>query len=269
MIFSRKSLLVLLSTGLLLGCSPVEKKSFNDTGGSTEEGSTSPSVEGEPLYLVLQSKYETASETSVLTEGTCAANSTTPAATCTIRIPELRLYYSELRFTVGTTSSAGCSHVSFMPYNFRRATASTNFYGSSTATDCTDSTKKECWGGAAKNILENAGVDFPANSGVYFLPSQQLQGSYKLNSSNSRRSDDDKDESLFTNVNAANNLLVADRGNVFANTNGVYYSGTYYRDYTISCRDDYGHAMYSITLTIEDMDTPTAEGVEDLFYDWN
>ncbi len=264
--FGRILFIAAISSGLL-SCSKVEKSSTVLQ--TTEEGSTSDLTAGAPLYLVLQSLYDTAASSALVTEGSCITSSTNKNLTCAISIPESRLYYSSLKFKIGVGSKDACSLVTFRPYYFKRASISYRFPGQAADTDCTDSKQADCYGGAAKNILKNANISFPANTGVYFLTANVTDTTYTLDSSNSRRSSETADASLTTNVNSCNNLI--SRGGVQYNDGvTVYEGGNKYYDYLISCEDDYGNVNYSITLTISDKDTVSSDGgITNDYYDWN
>lgn len=269
--FWKLFLIGVTSVGFLQACSPVEKAS---TTGSSDQGSTSPEGAGSPLYLVLESKYE--SGTATTSEGTCLIDPADPVGThldCEIQIPELRLHYSDINFKVGVADSTTCAVVTFDPYVFVRSSSATfNSPEATTDVDCSALDKAECFGGSAKSILTNAGFSYPLAGGfggAYFLPTNTLETTYTATSSNKLALEIGADPGYLTNAYIANNLAAAARAGAYTG-HGVYYEGSgEYRDYEIACQDIYGEDVYTITLTISDKDTTTAEGTSDQFYDWN
>lgn len=223
-------------------------------------------VAGSPLYVLVSTSYE--GQTDSTTQGACYIDTTTapPSATsCTVRIPELTLYYSDLHFEIGSNDAVTCAQVAFYPYYYRKdSTSAFTPPGDATPIDCTAGDNAKCFGGAAVTMLDK----FPGLKGVYFLPMVVPKATFNLKSSNTLRGDNLKDPALKTNVNAANNLASALRSTPIASP--VTYDGTGFQDYQISCNDAWGAPQYVLTLKVADYDTKVNEydSTEDHFYDW-
>lgn len=268
-----KSVLFIIFLGLLsfnLGCSG-EAASGSGSGSSTDGGGpiiTSAS----PLSLEVSSNYEVEEDEAVglrETLGTCAIEpGTLPFSgsglsdiSCIIRVPELKLYYSDLTFTISANSGSRCTKVSFIPYAYRRSNnvAYTPKTGADPV-DCQSGVEKVCYGGAGPDMIE----DYPETNSVYFLASETKRQSFKLRSSNSRRTDDKDRSMIVSNVNAANNL--SNRGTSM--TSPVNYFQNSMNDYIFACEDPWFNALYSITLVIADDDNDTSGPIRDERYDW-
>lgn len=223
-------------------------------------------VAGSPLYVLVSSSYE--GQTDITTQGACYIDTTTAppnAVSCTVRIPELTLYYSDLHFEIGSNDAVTCAQVSFAPYYYRKdSTSSFTPPGASAAIDCTAGDNAQCFGGAAVSML----TKFPALKGVYFLPMVTPKASFTLKASNTLLIDNLKDPAFKTNVNAANNLASALRSTPI--TSPVTYDGTGFHDYQIYCNDAWGGPQYVLTLKIADYDTKVDgyNATEDHYYDW-
>lgn len=285
---ARYLLALLLVLFGLAACNAVQNASTESS--STDGGSGTPATpteESAPLYIVLESKYENASDNSYIREGECAVASTasTPATqniSCSISIPELRLHYSKLKFTVGTSSVSLCPFVNFTPFYYVKATTNLTLQGNYEAYDCSSSkwmTDPFCWGGAAQSIIPASGFEFPFVRSLYYIPTSEAKATtYEMESSNKMSIANAKavtagtislDAAFSQNAYVSNALPSGSRAASLA-TSFVDYAGSgLYQDYRWQCRDIYGEATYSITLTISDMDTETAEGVSNNFYDWN
>lgn len=237
-----------------------------------ESASTTPApsdedapAAGSPLYVNVSTKYE-GNENSVA-QGSCyfETTDTVPSTkTCVIRIPELTLYFSDLHLSVGTSDATYCTQIAFSPYYYRKSNA--NPYADQ---DCTSGEFKECWGGAAPDIIE----DFPKVKGLYFLPANSLFKSFKVTSTNSRfLADELNDISLYGNAGTCNNLATGARTTPLTNSNIEFTGGAGdYHDYTFTCADQWGELQYQITLVIADYDTPETPNTpgKDHFWDWD
>jgi hypothetical protein len=271
--FSRVLLIAAISSGLL-SCSKVEKSSTLLE--STEESSTT-TVGDSPFYVIVQSKYQTAADSTLYTEGSCQLKTTDAIGThldCGIEIPELRLHYSDIKFKVGLLNAPSCKIVQFWPYVYVKSTdAAASLPGHVAATDCSDGTKAECYGGSAKSIITNANAAFPDTAYLFFATNVATEMTYTATALSEREASEGKDNpSLFYNVDIANNLV--DRNTaitppVAAHPYLIYKGGGQYQDYYFACLDQYHEDVYTITLTISDKDTSTAEGTSDQRYDWN
>ncbi len=231
-----------------------------------------------PLYIEVLKKYEKNENTTYA--GSCKFETTDAIGstkTCTIKIPELELYYSDLVFRVGSSMGAECEFVEFSPFYFRYSTANGYFPegtgGADDDIECADPSETKCYGGAAPDIL---GAKFPASKSHYFLLANGEVSEFNLKSSNKRRlaggAGQQINRSLITNANVASNLAPGSRGVAltFGGGDPVDYVANSFVDYTASCRDKWANPLYHITLIISDEDvTPEPyDDAVDFFWDW-
>lgn len=258
-----KKVLSFLTCAVLLSACSVPSSDSEDSPSVTDP---KQKVATSPLSVIVSTTFEGVNK--AVTHGTCYFESTdvAPASkTCTIRIPELVLHFSQIDFAVGSNNSAICAQVSFYPYAYLRTTS--NAYtppGDKDPINCTAGAHKSCWGGAAPKMIDQ----FPFVGGMYFLPEVDSTITYTLRSSNSYALGGSKDPTLSTNVMVTNNLV--DR--ITSIVSPVSYAGAdAFRDYIIQCSDQWGGAMFSIKLIIADNDTKAsaAAPVSDEFYDWD
>lgn len=238
------------------------------------------------MQVVITSQYENDATGPTTTEATCTIPGSTAsygaAYTCvnatgainsTIAIPESRLYFSDLTFTVssgsiGTQYVPICSRIVFEPYYYIANDTSDGRLNPPTLdslpflppwagaggigyTDCAFNfppTDAGCYGGPAKDIVEG----FPLFFSTYFAPNPSPSGltkSYVAHSANSH---------LYgSNRHMVNNLALASRSTKYKYANGDAYIGTnsnYYHDYWLRCKDPNDEDLYKITFTITDQD---------------
>lgn len=240
-----------------------------DLPSSEEGGDGDDSASGSPLRVVVSTRFEDNSTPAQVAE--CAFLSTDaplgPAKTCTISIPELVLYFSDLIFEVSTQSRLTCTNITFTPFSYARSVSAGFVNDRAVTVDCSEplyQRSADCYGGAAKDIVPG----FPLNQSVYFLTANELQQSYRLQASSTRR-DTDPDRSMFTNANAANNLASGSRGSAISNA-FVRYVANSMQDYQFVCYDNFANINYQINLIIEDLDEVNQEtnAPLDFFWDW-
>lgn len=229
----------------------------DSTGASGSASGSSPTVvtppqatEDSPLKLRIYTKYDqteaTISQTFLETGTTnCEATDAAPIVTCTIKIPEARLYYSNMTFTYSWRNDK-CKLMTFQPYYYRASIGSFLPPWSESAIDCTKvPAPATCWGGAAPHLVDT----FPKNKAIIYLsdPSSStavqqqkiLVSGYSLNYGSNRLT--------------ATDLAIANRGGNIAFANGDNYLANTFQDYVFSCRDDwYDPQIYQITLQVED-----------------
>ncbi|WII71333.1 hypothetical protein QJS83_12755 [Bdellovibrio sp. 22V] len=229
---------------------------------STDEPLNDGVVDGTPLYLKLGLSWEGTDGKTIERIGNCSIPNLAPIGhleECTISIPELKLYYSDVHFNVGTLADNSCAHINFSPYYYLRSTDAAYLPPGETSTvDCSPTQKPaKCYGGAATNIAP----DFPKNVGVYFLPSLNPSAIFTLKSENATR--------LYggarVNYLASNSLTkasqsVAEPPGLKERAGGAFN----WVNYTFTCRDIWAKPLYTIELTI------TEENKElDEFDDWD
>jgi hypothetical protein len=259
---------------LLAGCG-----SSTTAAGAADSPSTGTTTTATdyPLYFHLTGKWE-GSETVSFTDTTCNVPKATVAGgavlSCTLKVPELTLHYSDITFTIGTNSATTCSHVSFHPYYYQRSVdIAYTPTGATGASDCSGATTPiptVCFSGAAKSMV----TDFPTYTGQYFVPGAALETTFDLASSNTLGATLDDDLAVFTsNANVSNGLALVDRA-VDLSFGNVDYIGSTMQDYTATCSDPYGNNLYQIILYLVDSDSTSTPGVSpddgvDSYWDWN
>lgn len=180
------------------------------------------------------------------------------------------MYYSDIEFVISTDSSSTCSYINFAPFQFRRSTSAAFINdGDGSTVDCSGASPEDtyCYGGAAK-FLEGLKESYPANTGIYFIPStSNLQRTFVLPSSDTNRKEDPHRSVTRNNTNVANSFGINPSVN-FSTIEGDYVGGTL-TNYTFSCRDRWGENKYSWTLILGDDDiVNTAGDALDTYYDW-
>jgi hypothetical protein len=179
---------------------------------------------------------------------------------CTFTVPEAKLYYSNLKFIIGTTMPSVCSIVHFDPYYYRRSTnAAFKPPGEETDIDCsaTPAADNKCYGGAAPTILD----DFPKNTGRYFNTNLSGQQSFLLPSENTTR----LYKGQKVNILATNNITDSTTtllGNFTMARTGEWY------DYSVSCTDIWNEPQFTINFIIEDENWDPAGTGADHYTDW-
>lgn len=261
---------------VLANCSGEEKL-------ATSSESPTPLVDGvpadSPLFMRLNLRWEASSESSPYEYfQACYLNQGVPMGTCTIKVPEARLFYSDVEFSVGTTDAVGCPIVHFQPYYYRRSNT-TGYYapGVDKDTDCSKSRSeisKDCYGGAAPQIVS----DFPKNTSLYFLSMLNTTASFKISSSNKIRSYSGRSNMMLTNdlpygadADAVTSTPATGRYLNVASGNAARLGGdpdSYFTDYYISCENLWGETTREIKIMIEDENVENGINIDD-YPDWD
>ena len=180
---------------------------------------------------------------------------------CRFKIPEAKLFYSHLKFLVGTTMSESCPLLFFRPYYYKRSTGATfRPAGQDTDVDCTKNNPL-CYGGAAPSLIPG----FPKATGTYFNTNLLSQSTYLLHSENSTN---------WYGGHKVNYLAINDLANpttpVTDGSPQTRLGGGNWRDYSIQCTNMWGEMMYRINYFIEDenVDPDDPTGNDD-FEDWH
>ncbi len=213
------------------------------------------------LYFKLERKWEDQDEYEEETlVCTVPKDSAATDSTCSVTIPEARMFFSDFRFTWGSTNSSVCKVMIFRPYYFLGSNTSAAFvpYWStdqSSPLDCTVSpTPADCYMGSARYVVPS----FPSNTSLYVLSAQQQEGSEEINSA--------IQNGLISNRLMSNNY--ATPAAAIANE----YVANSMQPYQVECRDEWYTLRHRITITISDEDEDGGEdpgGPEDHFSDWN
>jgi hypothetical protein len=258
------------------GCSPATKESGSSTAASTVPGGDTtapPLTETSPLALKIYSKYdgvEFVSEHTFTTDGnaengdgttTCRATEDNPVVTCTIAVPEARLYFGSLNFNFSWDNSK-CSLLTFRPYAYR-ASVSPAYYppGETTPVDCLTDPSAVCWGGAATQLMA-----YPSWTALIYFPNEASLGvqseTATVPSAHSLH--------LGSNRLTVNDMPAAKTGNTYTSAQmggaGDGYIANTYADYVFICRDHYYDPIsYQINLFVTDVDSSAAPLIDDFF----
>lgn len=248
---------------LMVSCAPPSDKATSSSTTTTTTTSTYP------LYLSIQGLWENSASQS-FSDASCfipagtTAGGAGSAVNCTVKVPELTLHYSDIKFTIGTNSATVCSAVGFIPYYFKRSSSAVfQPTGATAPSDCSGATTPVptvCYSGAAKSMV----TSFPTYTGLYFLPGITTAQTYTLKSSSTLGTSLSDDVPVKnTNTNVSNGLAAVDRATLINNAT-IQYVASSMVDYSIGCYDQYGNSIYSLKLLLIDTD-----GASDYFYDWN
>jgi hypothetical protein len=254
-----------------------------------------------PLALKIFTTYDTTSyndpQTFVETGTTlCQATTATPNVTCTVTIPEGRLFFSSLSFQFSWLPSSNCKLLLFQPYFYQISTSS-SFQPltpglpipspAPAPLNCSQGSASPagCFGGAAASMVPN----FPTSTGVLYQPNEAdltvpNTVTSKLNSTNSSSYNRGLN-SLRMVVNDLSPADIAGAGflaqiitNPFPGTMGPsgfelegYAGGSSWSNYVFSCRDDYfDPTPYQITVFVKKKNSVTgASTVEEDFASWD
>lgn len=268
-----KLILTASCLAIVAGCS-----GSGGAAGTTDSGSGSVPLEiiksTSPLYITITSQYDgpTAPAGPVSYHGVCNIDPDNLAAndiTCTITIPEGKLFFSPLTFTYGTGNKSLCPRIEFYPY-YRRVSNAAAYVppGGSEELDCSDPTTDlaGCYDGVAADIVPG----FPAANGLWQTTDTVSEFSATAKSSW-------KFGTTYGNTHTCNNLSAAGRmADISIGGGGpqIYESFSNslpaFQDYEIACLDQWQGTLFRIVMTIADEDTDasdTAPG-DDEFYDW-
>lgn len=185
--------------------------------------------------------WETDTTNTAENHGECSVKSS--STTCTISVPEAKLYYGKLQIKATVNDKAKCALFTFSPYyyqmsnqpNFKPTGANSNF----TAIDCSvANTPAGCFSGPATKIAPS----FPINTAVYYLPSTNPDLTFTIDSANSIRQTSNYNPGLKW---VTNNLVA--RGTDQTN---IYIANSM-QDYTFSCDDILNDLYRNLTITIQ------------------
>lgn len=261
-------LAIILST--VLSCSEEPQPLQQTTLPSVEEPVDSDISESAVLYLVFGTRWESEAAGGFTKWVSCEipANSVQTSKTCTVSVPEARLYFSSVQFKVGTKIAASCPILSFHPHYYRRSDSnayrSPDMKASDPALDCSGSrpVEKRCYGGAAPIMVES----FPENAGTYILTHVSASSSYEMVSSNSKRSYGTN----AVNYMVTNDLLNRTTDQTDPLTSRYVDTDNPFLDYRVYCANYWGEVTYAIDLVVSDENMDGAEGgtPHDDFPDW-
>jgi hypothetical protein len=213
-------------------------------------------------------KYQTFEETGT---SLCTATDTAPTPTCTIKVEEGRLYFSDLHFQFAWLPSK-CKLFFFQPYYYLANTASAAFlppWNDYNLVDCTASPLSSlCVGGAAPNAIDS--FKYPEITGYVYTPDETdlsipQTNEVKLHSSYARH--------YLSNRGAASDMAAGKNTSSYTQVQlgvtGDSYLANTFVPYTLSCRDDwYDPKPYIINLVITDVNSEGGDPGINNFWTW-
>lgn len=283
-----KKLVVLFITfgtllSFILGCAGNGESNSFELPSTTPPVTTNPPdpLAGSPLYLNFSLRWEAGSATEEASPYTsfdknCAIAPLAPNGTirnCTINVPEAQLFYSDIKFGIGTKVPGNCPIIRFFPYYYRRSVdqnftdpKSGNTFDCRRAADGGPATdQKECYGGAAPTMI----TGFPTYAGLYYLTGVTNEFGPKIEASNAL---------LYygpslVNYLVTNDLAVPARSTQVAsgpNARAGDESGVVdWTDYKVTCENAWGERIYTLNLTLGDENEDNnATGAADEYPDW-
>jgi hypothetical protein len=257
-----KSFILVMMVVLVAACSP-DKKTLAEASVVPDPDSNFEAVDS-PLYFQLGTRWEMDGDGVYEIAKACEIPRLAPRGTiisCPISVPEAKLFYSNLKFLVGTTMSAVCPILNFSAYYYRRSNAvDFNPAGQDKDIDCSATAKDDnpiCYGGAAPSMF----TDFPETNGRYFNTNLLSQATYMLPSENSIRWYGGNSVSYLAS-NVITDPTSTLGGNVAAARQGEWH------DYAVECTDMWNETLYKIDIYIQDENYDPATGGMDHFKDW-
>ena len=264
----RQGIFAIAVLAFVLSCGGKTKSKATESG-STGAPSTPPVASAaKPFALKLFTQYDDTTYVNQLTfneTGTdeCSVTAAAPVATCTVEVPEGRLYFSSLNFQYSWVWEE-CKLLHFAPYYYMADNTAAYFPPQAdSSVDCTAAPiPTACFGGAAVDLVPG----FPSNRTIIHLPDEnvplvpltfesEVRSAYSHKYSSNRWTVNDLDP-----LKIGMNATPADLGG-----QGDGYIANSYVNYTFYCRDDwYDPVTYTVNLVVKDVDTNGA-GPNDYF----
>ena len=241
-------------------------------GAPTAPGSGPTVTVTDPLALQVYTVYDKthAIEYQKFTEtgtSTCTSTTTTPNVTCSVPIPEGRIYFSSLNFQF-SWNTGSCKLLTFQPYYYQ-ASNTANFSPPwvTSPIDCSASPiLGTCFGGAAVGIVPS----FPKFRALIYTPDESLPPGPQTHTETVSSANAG---SVGSNRQTVNDLALGKRataypaGTAFIGTD-AYLANTFV-DYTFACADDYSDPLpYRIHVNITDINSSPTNPVINNFNTW-
>jgi hypothetical protein len=220
-----------------------------------------------PLALRMSTKFLLTNFNKSLTfleTGTdsCVATTTNPVVTCTVKIPEGRLFYSSVKLAYSWLPN-NCRILGFQPYYYRASISATYFppgaKADSEGIDCSGATTvppAACYGGAAPDLVS----EFPVKNRIAYFPDENnltlpSKASVEISAAASKEAG--------SNRMTVNDLPLAKRATTYTPASlgniGDGYRANTFTDYIFTCRDEWADDVaYQITLNITEEDSSAA-----------
>lgn len=261
---TRFLLSLLVVTAFNFGCKgKASQFSSSDDSTTPTTPPTAPVVSAAaPLALNIFTKYDKQEYVTnhIFQESgttTCSSTTGTPKVTCTISVPEGRMFLSNFHFQFSWLASK-CNLMTFQPNVYKVSNSAA--YVPINATDPIDCSLADsllpidCFNGVAPQVVP----DFPKRFNMIYTPNEadltkplsavvDVASAFSLNRPANNRL-------------IANDLPVGKQGNTYTaaqlGSQSDGYVANSYRDYTLTCRDHYFDPVtYEIDLFIEEEDS--------------
>lgn len=252
--------------------------SSSSGGAPTPVPTTPPTVdETAPVALQIYSTYHQ-QETAVYHEFTetgttrCEATATDPDVTCTIVVPEGRLYFSDLTFQYSWLTSE-CTIFFFQPYYYLHTALAPAVtinppwtkYEDTLCENLTDA-GPDCWGGAAPEVVPG----FPDFDTLFYTPDESISGGPQNDKTTVPSS---YSRSYASNRGVCSDMPAGRAVNTYTaaqlGTAGDRYEANSFVQYQLYCRDQwYDDQTYSITVIVSEENSETGDPGVNHFPSW-
>jgi hypothetical protein len=265
----------------------VELPSTNPTDGPTTVSGVEGVANSSPLYFKIGLGWEppngdestiiyTYSQPCYFEPGSVVGS----RKTCRITVPEQKLYYSYIKFRMGTLDTNKCAFVSFQPYYYRRSNIKiyNNWDSEKVDIDCRPPSQVAgCYGGAAPIMLADL---WPKYKSFYFLPAVGNQQDFMLRSANKAgqfggikinwmATNDISSPAVTGHQTPAIDPMDPEKSTPVGYDEKID-GASGWVDYQISCVDLWGEPQYTLDLLFSDENTvdEVNGGSYDTFPDW-
>lgn len=282
-----KPIVVCMLLGITVGLTACSDKTKDDTSSDDSTPPTNPTpvpgapatpptvTSSAPLSIQMSTKFDGTDYSNMLTfvetgTDTCTASTTTPAVTCTVVVPEGRLYYSSLTLAY-SYMPANCRLMTFQPYYYRASKVDgyvpPNVTTGGVGVKCagiSEPAGAACFGGPAVQLVPG----FPNYRALIHLPDESnmstpvgvtktVDSAYSKGWRSNRHTVND-----MSLVSQASDQSIADLGGI-----GDTYVANTYVDYKFSCQDNWADPeTFVINLKVTEENT-SAAGPND-FLSW-
>jgi hypothetical protein len=261
--------LMAVSLAFSQSCKKKNKELGPESSVMSADAATVVAAAGSPIWVRVESQYQTEPDSTRSPVKDCMAPPTTPnlgpndASTalsldCQIDIPEAKLFYSKLYLSFGGDASNGCRIYHFSPYYYKASSSKTfrpRWAGFGvTQVDCrgVDDTGKiidipsGCYNGPATTLVPG----FPRFDSLWFTSRQQNSGVFEIPSANSKAYNSNRFAANYSGVRPPTQTYPTpgvDEASL-GGTDG--YILTEWSDYIFSCNDDYDETLFRIRMVI-------------------
>lgn len=197
----------------------------------------------------------------------CSVTSSAPTATCTVIVPEGRLYYSKLSFNFSWLPSQ-CNLMLFTPYSYK-ASSSASYLppGADSAVDCTAlPIPAACYGGAAVDLVPS----FPKFGSLIYEPDET---DLTITHSDVQTVKSAHSHLYGSNRWTVNDMATGKIGSTATSTDlggyGDGYIANTYVNYKFQCKDHWDDPdTYTVNVVVKDEDSEAGNPTLDDHYTW-